>query len=376
VIKVALTANTDWYLYNFRLSLATYLREKGFDVTLVSPTGRYAPQLDEMGFRWIQWELSRRSTMPWKEVPALFSLAAIYRHEQIDLAHHHTIKPVLYGSIAARLAGVRSVVNSITGRGYVFLSNEKKAAFLRKIVKPIYRFALNARSYATIFENEDDKEYFIEEALIPPERTWLISGVGVDPERFFPATEMDGVPVVLLPGRLLWDKGVGVLVEAARLLHQTIKVRVALVGEPDPGNPTSIPESVINSWVQEGVVEWWGWKPNMNEIYQASHIVVSPSMYEGVPTTLLEAAASGRAIVATDIPGCRVVVANGVNGLIVPPNDPEEMANALKQLISDSGLRQRMGAAGRQIVLEKFTSSSVNEATLSVYYSVLEQNSH
>lgn len=371
MIKVALTANTDWYLYNFRLSLATYLREKGFEVLLVSPAGRYAPQLDEMGFRWIQWELSRRSTMPWKEVLALLSLAAIYRRERIDLAHHHTIKPVLYGSIAARLAGVRSVVNSITGRGYVFLSNEKKAAFLRKIVKPIYRFALNARSYATIFENEGDKEYFIDEALIPPERTWLISGVGVDPERFFPATEMDGVPVVLLPGRLLWDKGVGVLVEAARKLHQTIKVRVALVGEPDPGNPTSISEKTILEWVQEGVVEWWGWQPDMSEIYQKAHVVVSPSMYEGVPTTLLEAAASGRPIVATDIPGCRAVVADGVNGLIVPPNNPVALAEALKRLISDAELRHRMGAAGRKIILENFTSNYVNQATLSVYNSIL-----
>ncbi len=370
--KIILSANTDWYLYNFRFSLAKFLREQGFEVVLASPPGKYHCEFAKQGFRWHPWNLGRQSLAPWKETPSFLQIARIYRQERPDLVHHHTIKPVLYGSLTARLLGIEGVVNSITGRGYVFWGQELKAHLLRQVVRRLYRLALSRPNFVAIFENDDDRKYFIDQNFIPSERTWLVAGVGVDPERFEPAPEPDGAPVIVLCGRMLWDKGVGVLVDAARILHKDKQVRVALVGEPDPGNPASIDPSILEAWVQEGVVEWWSWQSDMNQVYARSHIVAAPTLFgEGFPTVLLEAAACGRPIVATDTPGCRDIAIDGHNGLLVPPNDPVALANALERLISDRGLRGRMGAAGRQLVLQRFTVDKVNAATLKIYRTVL-----
>jgi len=366
--KIILAANTDWYLFNFRRSLAFFLRDLGYEIALVTPSGPFVQEFKRDGFRWINWELGRQSVAPWRELPALVALFKLYRQEQPDLVHHHTIKPVLYGSLAARLVGVPHVVNSITGRGYVFLSKDARAALIQKAVRPFYRQAFNHPNQAVIFENDEDRRYFIDQKLLSSQRAWLIGGVGVDTRRFQPAPEPPGPPVVLLSSRMLWDKGVGVLVEAARLLHQTTPVRVVLVGAPDPGNPASISEAQLLAWAQEGIIEWWGWQSDMNAIYQKAHIVTLPTMYgEGVPTVLLEAAACGRPLVATDIPGCRAIVQDSVNGLLIAPGDPLELAQALGKLLADPSLRGRMGAASRQIVLKEFTVERVNQSTQAVY---------
>lgn len=369
--RLLLSSNTDWYLYNFRLSLAKYLRECGIEVILVSPLGEYVNKLHEHGFRWIRWDLGRQSVAPWRELASLRQVYTIYQQERPDIVHHHTVKPVLYGTLAARMAGVPAVINSITGRGYIFLGDGIKAQLLRRVIKPVYRLALNFPGSGVTFENESDRQYFLDNRLVSAEHTWLIEGVGVDPERFNPKPEPDGAPVILMAARMLWDKGVGVLVEAAHLLKAQLPVRVALVGEPDPGNPATVTRETLKKWNAEGIVEWWGWQPEMPEIYNRSHIVTLPTMYgEGVPTTLLEAAACGRPLVATDIPGCRQVVIEGQNGFLVPTNDPHALADALKRLASDPILRGRMGEASRQLVLKKFTQAQVNARTLQVYQQV------
>jgi glycosyltransferase involved in cell wall biosynthesis len=374
--KIVLVANTDWYLYNFRLSLAQTLLGQGYEVLLVSPSGKYAPLLEEAGFRWLAWEVGRQSMAPWKELPAILSLYHIYRREQPDLVHHFTVKPVLYGALAAWLAGKAAVVNSITGLGYVFLGQETKARFLRHLVKMFYRQVLNRPHSGVIFENTNDRQFFIDQGLVAESQTWLIEGVGVDAERFHPSPEPEGQPVIVLPARLLWDKGVNELVEAARLLRPRVKARFVLVGEPDKGNPASVTESDIQKWVKEGVVEWWGWCNDMREVYAACHIVTLPSYGEGIPTTLLEAAASGRPVVATAVPGCQDVVVDGLNGYKVPVRDGHALAEALAKLVEDPALRVKMGAAGRQLVLEKYTSPQINAQNLNVYESLICRNSH
>jgi len=364
--KILLAANTDWYLYNYRLDLACFLRERGHQVVLVSPAGKYTPEFTRRGFPWRRWEVGRQTLAPWLELGAVLRLARLYRQEQPDLVHHHTIKPVLYGTLAARLVPGARVVNSITGRGYIFSGKDARARLLKGGVRRLYRLALNRPNTAVIFENGADREYFLAERFITPEQAFHIPGVGVDPERFRPAPEPEGDPVILFSGRLLWDKGVGLLVEAARLLGT--RARVALAGEPDPGNPGSISEETLRGWVREGLVEWWGWQTEMNTAYARSHIVAMPTMYaEGVPTVLLEAAACGRPVVASDSPGCREIARHEVNGLVVPPGDAAALARALDRLASDPGLRSRMGAEGRRIVLEGFTTARVNAATLAVY---------
>ncbi len=374
--KLILVSNTEWYLYNFRLSLARHLREQGYEVVLVSPPGRFAPLLEQAGFRWVEWRVGRQTLAPWQELAAAFRLARIYREERPALVHHHTIKPVLYGTLAARWAGVSAIVNSIPGRGYVFLGSDPKARLLRPLVKSFYRMVLKSRQSAVIFENTTDQQYFVDEKLVSASRVWLIEGVGVDPQIFSPTPEPDGIPVILFASRMLWDKGVGVLVEAARLLRGRVAARVALAGEPDPGNPATVDDSTLRGWADEGVVEWWGWRGDMPAVYASSHIVTLPTMYgEGVPTVLLEAAACGRPLVASDVPGCRHVVEDGVNGLIVPQNDPAGLAAALEKLAVDPSLRGRMGAAGRRRVLDQFTTDRVNAATLDVYRRVLNESS-
>jgi glycosyltransferase involved in cell wall biosynthesis len=313
--RLLLSANTDWYLFNFRLSLAEAARRQGFEVVLVSPPGKYVEELRQRGFRWQAWKLGRQSVNPLVELASLLQMAALYRRQRPDLVHHHTAKPVLYGSLAARLSGVRSVVNSITGRGYIYQAEDLKARMLRSVVEPLYNLAFSLTQCAVIFENNHDRAYFIDKRLVPEDRTWLIPGVGVDPERFAPSPEPEGPPVILLAGRLLWDKGIGVLVEAARSLHRRMSARVVLVGEPDPGNPSAVTPAMLTQWQEEGVVEWWGWRSDMPSVYNQCHVVALPTAYgEGVPTALLEAAACGKPLVASDIPGCRAVVQEGVTG--------------------------------------------------------------
>ncbi|MDD5467925.1 MAG: glycosyltransferase family 4 protein [Anaerolineales bacterium] len=374
--KVILAANTDWYLYNFRLSLARYLQEAGYEAVLVSPAGKYSPEFPKYGLRWVEWVVGRQTMSPWEEVPSFIQLARIYRQEKADLIHHHTIKSVLYGSLTARGLREENVVNSITGRGYVFLGRGARVRLLRNFVKNFYRKALNHPNFAAIFENDADRQYFIDQRFIAPQRTWLIPGVGVDPQRFQPFPEPEGAPVIFLVGRLLWDKGVGVLVEAARILQARKRsFRVALVGEPDPGNPSSIETNILQAWVKEGIVEWWGWRPDMSTVYPQCHIVAAPTMYgEGVPTVVLEASACGRPVVTTDMPGCRDVVIHQASGLIVPPEDAEALAEALDRLIRDKELRLKMGAEGRRLVLDRFTTRHINAATLEVYHQVLNKH--
>ena len=369
--KVILAANTDWYLYNFRLSLANFLKQHSLEVVLVSPPGKYAELLDASGFRWIPWQLGRQTLAPWTEARAFWDLLRIYRKERPHIVHHFTVKPVLYGSLAARLLRIPAVINSITGLGYVFLSQDKKANLLRLPVRAAYRQACKHPNSLAIFENANDRQVFIDHKLIALERTRLIEGVGVDTDRFYPAPEPEGTPVVVFPSRMLWDKGVGTLVEAARILRTRIPVRVALVGEPDPGNPATITEAQLQSWVEEALVEWWRWQEDMPAVFGKCTVVTLPSLGEGVPTALLEAAASGRAIVTTDVPGCREVVHSGVNGLLVPPQDAPALAEALFTLLTNPDLREAMGIAGRQMVLEKFTNHKVNQATWEVYQEVI-----
>jgi len=371
-MKILFVANTDWYVYNFRRSFAQLLLSKGFEVFFASPGGAYVERLEQMGCRWVRWDVGRKTIAPFGEMIAINQLARIYAQIKPDLVHHFTIKPVLYGSWAARSLGVPRIVNSITGRGYIFLTKDWRVQLLRPLTRLSYRLALSNPACQVIFENEDDHQYFLQGKLVGEKQSRVIASVGVDIRRFQPSPQPEGVPLVVFPARILWDKGVGVLVKAARLLRGRVAARFVLVGKPDPGNPTSVDEVTLQGWVNEGLVESWGWHDDMNAVYQQSHIVTLPSMYEGVPTALLEGAACGRPLVGTDISGCRAIIKEGLNGFLVPLNDPAALANALEKLILDKDLRQRMGAAGRKLTEEQFSDSLVNARTFEVYQTLLD----
>ncbi len=372
--RIFLVANTGWFLYNFRRALAQDLREIGWDVTLVSPADDYVAQLTALGFRCLHWPLGRRSLAPWGEMRSVLHLTRIYQTECPDLVHHHTLKAVLYGTIAARLTAIPAVVNSITGRGYLYSETGQQARLLQKAINPLLRWVLRFPRLTMIFENQSDRCFFLRSGMIDKSQAVLIQGVGVDPQVFHPVPEPHSTPVVLFAGRMLRDKGVDMLVEATRQLKSRVAVRVVLVGKPDPGNPNSLDESQLRQWEQEGLVEWMGWRSDMARVYAQCHIVTLPTRYgEGVPTALIEGAASGRPLVGTQTPGCQTIIQEGINGFLVPPDDHQALACRLEQLICDASLRRAMGANSRKLFEQWFTQRQVNDETIAVYTRLLEE---
>ena len=365
-MKIILFANTPWYLFNFCFPLADAIRQNGCEILLVSPEGEYAERLKATGFRHLPFPIQRRSINPVTERRTYNQLVHLYQLEKPDIVHHFTTKCIIYGSLAAHSVGVRLVVNSVTGMGYAFAGNQIPRRFLRLIIKQLYRRALVGTS--VLFQNPNDRTEFIKEKLVFSEQTVLIRSSGVNLERFKVFPEPDGPPLVVLAGRLLYDKGVVEFVKAARLLRsRNVVARFVLVGEPDHQNPASIPLNKLMKWDSEGTVEWWGWQEDMAKVYHQAHIVCLPSYREGVPKTLIEAAASGRPIVTTDTYGCREVVQNGKNGLLVPVRSVCELADALQVLIENKELRQQMGLEGRRVAEGDFKLQNVLTAILGVY---------
>lgn len=369
MLKVILFANTDWFLYNFRLQTAKGLRDAGYDVLLVSPDGEYVPRLKAAGFAWREFNISRRGMNPLVEFWRIIQFFRLLRQEKPDFLNNYTIKCVIYGSFAARLANIAHVVNTITGLGFVF-ANPRQGNFLRWMVKQLYRLAL--RKTNTIFINQDDMDLFLRNRMVPKDHCVIIESCGVDIVKYSPAEESSDIPLVLFAGRLLVDKGIQEFVEAARIVeNQGLAARFVLVGQLDHGNPASISEDQLMQWQQQGLVEYWGWQDDMVKIYHQAHIVCLPAYREGVPKSLLEAAACEKPLVATDVPGCRAVVIDGENGFLVPSHDSEKLAAALMRLIEDKALRQRMGKEGRSIVSQRFSDEQVVEQTLAFYQSLM-----
>lgn len=300
-----------------------------------------------------------------REGGSLVGLVQLFRRERPSLVHSFTAKGVLFGSLAAHLAGVERIVNSITGLGYVFISDDVRARMMRPVIERWYRTVLNGS--AVIFQNTDDRRYFETRGLVSGP-SYFIPGSGVDTDVLRPAPEPEGTPIVLLAGRMLWDKGIDVFVEAARQLRsEGSEARFVLAGDTDDGNPSSVPKAQLEAWQAEGAVEWWGFQRDIASLMANSQVVCLPSLREGVPRALIEAGALGRPLVATDTPGCREIVRHGDNGLLVPVQDAPALARALARLLAERDLRRQMGQRARQIVEDDFSIVHVARRTLAVY---------
>ncbi|SFC96732.1 Glycosyltransferase involved in cell wall bisynthesis [Thiohalospira halophila DSM 15071] len=371
--RLLFVVNAHEFTAAHRLPLLRGAQAAGFKVEVVAPGGSPAAErLEGEGFVTHPVRLSRQGLRVWEEWGALRELTRLYRRLAPDLVHHATIKPVLYGTLAARRAGRPAVVNAITGLGYVYTGTDWRSRLLRHGVDALYRRALHYSPQRIIFQNRDDWAVLQDIGAVDPEQAVLIPGSGVDVATFTPAPEAEGPPVVVLPARLIRDKGVDEFVAAARALHaHGVEARFALVGGLDTGNPAGITEAEVRGWVEEGIVEWWGQVDDMRTVYEAAHVVVLPSYREGLPKVALEAGATGRPVITTDAPGCRDAVVDGETGYLVPVRDSVALAERIGDLLADPALRQRMGSAGRERVVHEFSTEKVVADTLAVYRQLL-----
>lgn len=375
--KLLFVLNEAYFFLSHRLPVAQAAQAAGFEVHVAAPADHvWAPdgfsttKIEKQGFVFHPIPLSRRGTNPIMEIRTFVALWRLYRQLRPAIVHHLTIKPILYGGIAARLARVPFVVYSVTGLGQIFTGAGIVPASRRAMVVALMRRSMRHLNSRVIFQNSTDRDHLVARDVVKLSDTRLILGSGVDVDRFR-ATEAPetGEPIVVLCSRLIWEKGVGEFVEAAQtLLAQGVVARFVLVGDTNPTNPHAVPRDTLESWVRDGLVEWWGFREDMEVVLSESHVVCLPSSYgEGVPKILLEAAASARPIVATDIAGCREAVEDRVSGLLVPPQDPPALADALRWLIEDRDLRTRMGGAGRALAEAKFDERNTAAATVHVY---------
>lgn len=370
--KLLIFVTEDWYFVSHRLALAVAAQAAGYEVAVVTRVRDHGALIRRAGLRLIPFENVRSSLNPLKEFLTLARLILLYRRERPDLVHHVAMKPVLYGSVAARFAGKPPAINALAGMGWLFTSGTGLARWLKPAVRRALARVL--RTGVTLVQNPDDA-LLVAQLGVPESRVRRVAGSGVDLQQFRPQelpAENIGPPIVILPARLLWDKGVGEFVAAARLLRRKgIVARFLLAGEPDPLNPASISAEQVSRWTEEGVVEAPGWITDMPALLASCHVVCLPSYREGLPKSLIEAAAAGKPIVTTDVPGCREIVRNGDNGLLVPPRNPEALADALARLIENPELRRQMGARGRIRAEQEFGLDMVIRQTLALYYEAL-----
>jgi glycosyltransferase involved in cell wall biosynthesis len=375
-MKFVFYANTDWYLYNFRLSTALQLKEEGHEVVMLSPPGEFGDRFAGHGMRWVRLSMDRASLNPVREAGVLRDLTRVLREERPDLLHNFTVKCAIYGAIAARAAGVPAVVNAVAGMGYVFASDRMLARTLRPMVKLLMRGTLGGKQSRLILQNPDDADAFVRARLVPEHHIRVIRSSGVNLERFLPVVPVaEPRPLrVLLAARLLWEKGIGEYIEAARMLRaQGRNIDFVIAGSPDPGNPRSVSREQVESWVAEGLVDWRGHVEDMPVLMRSMDVIALPSYYrEGVPKSLIEAAACGLAVITTNLPGCREVVSeHGVDGLHVEPRCARSLAECIAQLDDDRPLVRRLGDSARRKAMEHFDEQMVIRRTIEVYDELL-----
>jgi glycosyltransferase involved in cell wall biosynthesis len=364
--KIIIFANTDWYLYNFRYPLIRELMVNDFHVLLLSPRGDYAHRFAEDKIRWRSIEFSRRGLNPIREFSTIIKLVRILLQERPDILQTFTLKSNLLGAIAGKLLGPISIVHSITGLGYLFGQRMRKSVITKFLLLSMRVFF---RGSQVIFQNTENMNFFRERKIVSKKHSHLIPGSGVDVDYFVAQAEMEGSVLVVFAGRYLRDKGVIEFIEAAEKIKEMgVDARFAIVGGIDTGNPESLKAEELVELNRAGAVEDWGWREDMKEVYRLAHIVCLPSSYaEGLPKVLIEASASGRAIVATDIAGCREIVEDGKSGYIVPVGDADALVQALENLIQDSKVRVKMGREGRLRAEKEFSTAVINQQTLDVY---------
>lgn len=364
----------DWFFASHFWVRALAAKQTGWRVILVARESEATARIRATGIEVIPVDFIRRRLNPFAELAFTLNLARIYRAQKPDLVHHIALKPIVLGGIAARLAGVKAIVNAPVGLGFVYASDKLLAKILRPMVAFGLRLTLTPRNAVAVFENPDDMATLVQDGMARAEAVTLIRGAGVDIDKFRPTQEPPGPIRIVLIARMIREKGVPEFVEAARLLKG--RAEFILAGAPDEGNHNAITAAELRGWEAEGLVHWLGPVKDIPGLLAGAHIACQPSSYrEGLPKSALEAMAAGKPLVATDIPGCREAVVDGETGFLVPTRDPAALAAALSQLIDDPALRTRMGAAGRARVMTNFSDAIICGKTLAIYESLVPTRS-
>ena len=360
-----LVAN-DRYFCSHRLSLALAAKEQGYDVYVMAPALGDHEKIIKAGLSFIPLRFQRGGMNPFKEVKTVYQIWKLYRKIKPDIVHHVAIKPVLYGTIAAFFARVPLIINAVAGLGHIFASN----SWLKAPLKIAMRYLLSLQNVQIIVQNPEDFEEI--KSLTQKDNIHLLLGAGVNLDEFHPKAEPPSPPFKIIHvSRLLWSKGIKELVQAGNILKDKgHDVHIQIVGEPDLENPDAIPLKVLQKWHQEGHIEWLGHRTDIAHLYGQAHIASLTSSYrEGIPKSLLEAAACGKSIITCDMPGCRIIVEHGRNGYLIPPRDSDALVNTILKLINDDKLRQEMGNQSRVHAESAFGEKKIHSETIKLYTS-------
>ena len=367
--KLLFIVNNDKFFVSHRLPIARAALEKGFEVHIATSFSTYMEKLKTIGFFLHPIELNRKSVGLFSNSRSFFQMLSVIKKVKPKITHLVTIKPIIFGGLACRLFGQSKVVIAISGFGYIFTSEGLLSSIRRKLISIVYRFIFNNDKLRIIVQNSDDKA--VVNSLMSGnarQKIMLIKGSGVNLKYCIAKPISRENPIVVMVSRLLGDKGVREFVEAARKIKIKRKsVRFVLVGEPDVGNPSSILHSEIHHWVAEGVIEWWGYRNDIPDVFASSYLVVLPSYREGLPKVLLEAAACARVIVTTDAPGCREAIKDGLTGLLVPVKSSRALAMAVESLLNDPNKCEQMGREGRKFAKNNFDINFVIMKHLRIY---------
>lgn len=370
--KLLYLMNEALFFTTHRMPVAVAAARLGYEVHVAAPfeAGPVAA-IEAQGFAYHDIPLRRGGLNPLAEARLVWHLFRLVRRLEPALVHHVAMKPVAYGGLVSRLLRVPATIHAVTGLGYLFTREDLKARLIRGFILWLYRFALGHPNARAIFQNPDDLELFTARGLVDARIVVTIKGCGCDVEVFRPKPPPDGPVTVMFPARILGDKGIHEFIAAVRILKaEGTAARFVLVGRRDPLNPTDVPEATIRGWEREGLVEWWGFRTDMPDVLASAHVICMPSYREGLPRGLIEAASCGLPIVTADVPGCREVVRHDDNGLLVPVRDGRATAEALRRLIADPALRQRMGRRGRERAVAEFSEAQFVADTLAAYAQV------
>ncbi|MBD9420440.1 glycosyltransferase family 4 protein [Achromobacter sp. ACM04] len=367
--RLLFVVNNPAFFMSHRVPVALAAQQAGYEVHVATMDGPAVADIQALGMTHHAIPMTRSGKHPLQELGTLLALIRLFRHLRPQIVHLVTIKPVLYGGIAARLTRVPGMVAAISGLGFVFLSNSLKMKLVRAVVARLYRLALGHPNSRVIFQNASDRDLLKSLGAVRDAQVVMIRGAGVDLNEYRAQPEPPAPPVVVtMVARLLRDKGVQEFVQAARLLRERgLPVTMQLVGGVDAGNPASATQDDVDAWQQEGCVRALGERSDVAALYAASHIAVLPSYREGLPKSLIEAAACARAVVTTDVPGCRDAIEPGETGLLVPVRDAQALVDAIARLAEDPALRQSMGAAGRALAEREFNIDRVARIHVEIY---------